>query len=57
MLRLAVPEKLSSSPELPLDLILLGTGQSGHLVDVRFGVSKHCQRVCLTAWVTEASRC
>jgi len=44
MLRLAVPEKLSSSPELPLDLILLGTGQSGHLGEVRFGrhaVSKH----------------
>ena len=44
MLRLAVPEKLSSSPELPLDLILLGTGQSGHFRDVRLGwnaVSKH----------------
>jgi len=37
MLRLAVPENLCSSPELPFDLILLGTGQSGHFGDVPFG--------------------
>jgi len=36
MLRLAVPEDLCNSPELPFDLILLRTGQRGHLVDVRF---------------------
>ena len=44
VLRLAVPESLCSSPELPLDLILLRTGQRGHLVDVRLGwnaVGKH----------------
>jgi len=44
MLRLAVPEDLCSSPELPFDLILLGTGQSGHFGDVPFGrnaVAKH----------------
>ena len=36
MLRLAVPENLSSSPELPFDLILFGTGQRGHFGDVCF---------------------
>ena len=44
MPRLALPINLCSSPELPFDLILLGTGQSGHLGEVRFGrhaVSKH----------------
>src|SRR6266700_5186361 len=44
MLRLAVPENLCSSPELPFDLILLRTGQRGHFADVRFGrnaVGKH----------------
>ena len=44
MLRLAVPENLCSSPELPFDLILFGTGQRGHFGDVCFGrhaVSKH----------------
>ena len=44
MLRLAVAENLCSSPELPFDLILLRTGQSGHFGDVPFGrhaVSKH----------------
>ena len=37
MFRLAVPEDLCSSPELPFDLILLRTGQSGHFGDVPFG--------------------
>ena len=56
MLRLAVPEDLCSSPELPFDLILLRTGQSGHLVDVPFGRNAVRASTASPSFVQRSSR-
>jgi len=54
MLRLAVPEDLCGSRELPFDLILLGTGQSGHFGDVPF--SRNAVSKDSLAFVQRANR-